>query len=86
MADLSEDEDSPHSEQNMSYIGFCNTMDEVEQALLVGQQLAAVASSSNQPTCGPRQWILQVQTLHGAAPSKLRDRSPHRVLHSSHLF
>ena len=50
MADLCEDEDSPHSEQNMSYIGFCNTMDEVEQALLVGQQLAAVASSSNQPT------------------------------------
>ena len=49
MADLSEDEDSPHSEQNMSYIGFCNTMDEVEQALAVGQQLAAVASSSNQP-------------------------------------
>ena len=50
MADLSEDEDPPHSEQNMSYMGFCNTMDEVEQALAVGQQLAAIASSSNEPT------------------------------------
>ena len=50
MEELSEDEDSPHSEQNMSYIGFCNTMDEVEQALAVGQQLVSITSSSNQPT------------------------------------
>jgi hypothetical protein len=38
MSDLSDDENSPNS--HLSWARFCNTMDEVEHAVGVGQRIA----------------------------------------------
>ena len=45
MDDLSEDETSPNHENHLSYAGYCTTMDEVENALRVGQRIASLGAS-----------------------------------------
>ena len=47
MSDLSDDEDSLSS--HLSWAGFCNTMDEIERAGEVGQQIAALAHGPLEP-------------------------------------
>ena len=44
MSDLSPDADSPNAD--MSWIGFCNMMDEVQTAVDVGQQIATLAEQA----------------------------------------
>ena len=44
MSDLSPDADSPSNE--MSWISFCNMMDEVQTPVNVGQQIAALAEQA----------------------------------------